>query len=87
LPLDPLSSQYYIHTISDRHNGMCCDISCMTDLRYSGIYSCYYKKATLSGIVSALVRKGLIGQTTDSEDQQQKSPCGAGTLAKTTRSD
>lgn len=30
------------------------------------------EKATLSGVVSALVRKGLIEQTTDPEDQRQK---------------
>lgn len=30
------------------------------------------EKATLSGIVAALVRKGLIDQTTDPDDQRQK---------------
>lgn len=30
------------------------------------------EKATLSGVVSALVRKGLVEQSTDAEDQRQK---------------
>lgn len=30
------------------------------------------EKATLSGVVSALVRKGFVDQTTDPEDQRQK---------------
>ena len=30
------------------------------------------ERATLSGIVSTLVRKGLVGQTPDSDDQRQR---------------
>jgi DNA-binding MarR family transcriptional regulator len=62
-PYDLGSTQWYVlwHLV---HDGSLAQRDLLQPLQI--------EKATLSGVVSALVRKGLIEQATDSADQRQK---------------
>jgi MarR family transcriptional regulator, lower aerobic nicotinate degradation pathway regulator len=62
-PYDLGSTQWYVlHQLADHGPTMQRDLASMLQI----------ERATLSGIVATLVRKGLVDQTPDSDDQRQR---------------